>query len=151
MIGCASFVDIGLRQGIVNENDRYVEVMFDEIAARADWAIEEPENCNHAPIISADHMDIVAKAGESVKLSASAIDPDGNQLEAKWWIPANASTYQEGKAENLQVSHENGWETEFKIPDDAETGQIFVVNLEVTDIEIERPMTRFAQFIITVE
>jgi hypothetical protein len=36
------------------------------------------------------------------------------------------------------------------IPEDAVAGDVFVVNMQVRD-DAERPMTRFAQFVITVE
>lgn len=148
--GCGSFIDIGLRQGVTNSNERYVEVLFEELAARADWAVCEPQDCNHAPIVTADTLDYTAKAGETVSLSGSATDPDGDTLKATWWVPANATAYMEGKAENLAVSAESGWTTEFTVPADAEPGTVFAVNLEVQDTGVERPMTRFAQFFITV-
>ena len=127
-----------------------MEVLFEELAARADWAVCEPEDCNHAPIVTADTLDYTVKAGETVSLSGSATDPDGDTLRATWWVPANATAYMEGAAENLAVSQESGWTTEFTVPADAEPGTVFAVNLEVQDTGVERPMTRFAQFFITV-
>ena len=44
-----------------------------------------------------------------------------------------------------------GAEWKFTVPEDAQAGDIFVVNLEVQDAGVERPMTRFAQVVITVE
>ncbi|UWX54590.1 hypothetical protein NYZ99_17190 [Maribacter litopenaei] len=163
--GCASYIDIGLRTEITNrvggfnfgpnpepasfhESDRYTIIMWEELAARADWAIEEPENCNHAPIVSAETLDLSAKPGRTVSLSGTATDPDGNELTATWWVPAFSCTYKEGKAEGLSVSSESGWNTEFTIPKDAKKGDTFLVNLEVKD-NATRPMTRFAQYVIT--
>ena len=147
--GCASFINIGLRPEVSNRSEHYTIIMWEELAARADWAICEPEDCNHAPIVTADKLDFTAMPGQAVSLSSNAKDPDGDKLMAKWWVPAFSCTYREGKAEGLTVSSETGWNTEFTIPDDAKTGDKFVVNLEVRD-NATRPMTRFAQYVITV-
>ena len=123
--------------------------MWEELAARADWAICEPQDCNHAPIVTADLLDFTATPGQTVSLSGSAKDPDGDKLTSKWSVPAFSCTYMEGKAEGLAVSYGTGWNTEFTIPADAKAGEVFVVNLEVRD-NAARPMTRFAQYVITV-
>ncbi|WP_163326248.1 nucleoside hydrolase-like domain-containing protein [Draconibacterium mangrovi] len=162
--GCASFINIGLRPDVANRSNRfffgptpegakksnhYTIVMWEELAARADWAICAPQDCNHAPIVKADQLDFVAKPGQKVSLSGNAKDPDGDKLVGKWWVPAFSCTYKEGKAEGLAVSSETGWNTEFTIPADAKVGDKFIVNLEVKD-DATRPMTRFAQYVITV-
>ncbi len=147
--GCAGFIDIGLRSDVNNRgNNHYTIVMWEELAARADWAICEPADCNHAPIVTAETLDFTAAPGETVSLSASAKDPDGDKLSAQWYVPATSCTYKKGKAEGLSVSA-SGWNASFTIPADAASGDKFVVNLEVRD-EAERPMTRFAQYVITV-
>lgn len=147
--GAAGFIDIGLRPEITNRNNQYTIIMWEELAARADWAICEPQDCNHAPIVTADNLDFVAAPGQTVSLAGSAKDPDGDKLTSKWWVPAFSCTYKEGKAEGLVVSSESGWNTDFTIPSDAQAGDKFVVNLEVRD-NATRPMTRFAQYVITV-
>lgn len=162
--GCASFIKIGLRPDVSNRGDRntlvqssevsersthYTIIMWEELAARADWAICEPKDCNHAPIVTADKLDFMAEPGQKVSLSGNAQDPDGNKLTAKWWVPAFSCTYKEGKAEGLDVSSESSWNTEFTIPADAKVGDKFVINLEVRD-NATRPMTRFAQYVITI-
>lgn len=147
--GCASYIDLGLRQGIRNLHNRYTAVYFDELAARADWAIAGPEACNHAPIVRADQLDFKVKRGKTVTLSGTATDPDNNDLTVKWWIPTASCTYKEGKAESLEVSNQDGWTTSFTVPKDAKVGDRFVVNMEVSDVAT-RPMHRFAQFFIDV-
>ncbi|MDH6357925.1 nucleoside hydrolase-like domain-containing protein [Parabacteroides sp. PF5-9] len=147
--GAASFINIGLRPEVSNRNNYYTILMWEELAARADWAICEPQDCNHAPIVTADKLDFTATPGQTITLSGSAKDPDGDILTPKWWVPAAACTYKEGKAEGLVVSSESGWSTNFTIPADAKAGDKFAINLEVRD-DATRPMTRFAQYIITV-
>ena len=127
----------------------------------------DPEDCNHAPAVAAENLDITAKAGQVVTLAATAQDPDGNDLSASWWIPAASCTYgvapaEDGelsgdssggankKAANISISPD-GFAAEVTVPEDAQPGDLIVVNLEVQDQGVERPMTRFAQFFITVE
>ena len=147
--GCAGFIDIGLRSDVNNRgNNHYTIVMWEELAARADWAVCEPADCNHAPIVTAEALDFTAAPGETVSLSASAKDPDGDKLSAQWYVPAASCTYKQGKAEGLEVTA-SGWNATFVVPADAASGDKLVVNLEVRD-EAGRPMTRFAQYVITV-
>lgn len=147
--GCAGFINIGLRSDVNNRgNNHYTIVMWEELAARADWAISEPKDCNHAPVVTAEVADFTAAPGETVQFSGSATDPDGNALTASWYVPANSCTYKEGKAEGLTVQA-NGWNASFTVPADAKSGDKLVVNLEVRD-QAERPMTRFAQYVIVV-
>ncbi|MBR4209420.1 MAG: DUF1593 domain-containing protein [Lachnospiraceae bacterium] len=164
--GNASFIDIGLRQGLTHSDNHYTAVMFDELAARADWGILPYEECNHAPVVKAESLNLTAKAGETVSLAGSAEDPDGDELKASWWIPVPSCTYgreevvnENGsggpqivneKAPLLTLSAAEGWETTLTIPEDAQPGDLIVVNLEVQDQGVERPMTRFAQFVIEI-
>ena len=149
--GCSQFIHIGLRSDVNNRgNNHYTEVMWEELAARADWAVLEPAACNHAPIVRSEGLDITAAAGETVQLKVSASDPDGDKLTARWYVPAASCTYKEGNAEGLSVSAENGWNTSFTVPTDAAPGDLLVVNCEVRD-QADRPMTRFAQFVVTVQ
>ena len=149
--GCASFIDIGLRSDVNNRgNNHYTIVMWEELAARADWAICEPKDCNHAPIIEGGQLDFTAAPGETVQLSASASDPEGDRLDVQWYVPAASCTYKQGKAEGLSVAVGRTWNASFTVPEDAKSGDKLVVNLEVRD-EAERPMTQFAQYVITVK
>ena len=147
--GCASFVDLGLRQGINNRNNLFVEDMFQEWAARADWAVMDPEDCNHAPVVGADVLDYGVKPGVTVTLSGTAADPDGDELNITWWVPSGSWTYA-AAVEGTELAVEgNGTTATFTVPADAVAGDRFVVNLEVQDAA-DRPMTRYVQYIITV-
>ena len=145
----SNFITLGLRQDVANSGDHYTAVMFDELAARADWAVMPASQANHAPVITADALDFTAKAGGTVNLKGSAVDPDGDELNITWYAPVNASTYS-GAYENLVVTG-SGETAQITVPADAMAGDQIVVNMEVQDTGVERPMTRFAQFVITVE
>ena len=159
------FIDIGLRQDVCNSNDHYTAIMFDELAARADWAVKEPSECNHAPIVTAETLDFSAAAGDTVTLKGSAWDPDGDKLNVSWWVPMNACTYKDytGQVKSSMFGGVEKVESDipqltvegkrfvgkFTVPADAKVGDRFVVNMEVQDVA-ERPMTRFAQFVVNV-
>ena len=69
-------------------------------------------------------------------------------------MPANiyaAKTAEDGTVSEFEVPvTADGYAAQVTIPEDAQQGDVFVVNMQVKD-QAERPMTRFAQFVITVE
>ena len=151
----SEYIDIGLRRDVNNRGGNYTEMMFEELAARADWACLPAEACNHAPVVTAEVKDFEAAAGETVALTGAASDPDGNALTVTWSVPAYACAYAAKTAEDgtvaafeLPVAAE-GCTAQVTIPEDAAAGDVFVVNMQVRD-DAERPMTRFAQFVIVV-
>lgn len=158
----APYVNIGLRTDVSSHSDpHYTVVMFEDLASRADWAVCTPENCNHAPVVTADVQDFKVKAGDAVILTGSAIDPDGNELSARWWIPSASCSYivstdaeQKpvfGDTASVVIENKDNWNVVVTVPDDALPGSSFVVNLEVTDLGVEHPMSRFAQYVLTIE
>ena len=164
------YIDIGLRHDVNNKGkttatnimdalnigDHYTAIMFDELAARADWAILPADQCNHAPMVNADVKDFTAAPGGIVSMEATAEDPDGNDLKLSWYVSAGACVYaaktaEDGTLESFELPvTANGLTAQVTIPEDAKAGDVFVVNLEVQD-EADRPMTRFVQYVIVVE
>lgn len=150
--GTSNFVKLGTRSDIKNSYDnRYTALLFADLAARADWAICAPEDCNHAPVVGADVLDYTAKAGETVSLIGTAGDPDGDKLSITWWVPSGSWTYAAAVEGTELTAEGNGTTATFTVPADAVAGDRFVVNMEVCDTNVERPMTMFMQFVITVE
>lgn len=127
---------------------RFTPILFEELAARADWTIMPYEDCNHAPICTAEALDFTAKSGECVTLSAKVEDPDGDDYHTTWWVWESASDY-DGAATGLTVWNASELQANFTVPQDAQPGDYFNVLLQVQD-EADRPMTRFVQYIITV-
>ena len=152
----SEYINVGLRQDVNNRGGNFTEMMFEELAARADWAIMPYDQCNHAPVVTADALDCTAAPGAVVSLSGSASDPDGNELTVSWYVPAYACKYAAKTAEDGTVFEfevpvtADGYAAQLTIPEDAQQGDVFVVNMQVKD-QAERPMTRFAQFVTTVE
>lgn len=128
---------------------RWLVHLQEDWAARSDWAVGTYEECNHAPEVSAAQLDFTAAAGDTVELEGIASDPDGDELNIKWWVYEDASEYY-GEETGLQVSDPEQPATTFTVPADAEAGDYFNIIMEVTD-QADAPMTRYAQVIISVE
>jgi hypothetical protein len=72
---------------------RWVPAAQNDFAARLDWCVKDFKDANHAPVVQvAGPLLRDVKAGETVKLAATATDPDGNQLACKWWEYADADS-----------------------------------------------------------
>lgn len=111
----------------------FYPAMFNNFAARMDWANEGMGNRNPVVIINGDRginpIEVAGKAGEHFRLDASeSSDPDGDQLRFKWWLIPEAGTYAEG----LRISHKDSVVARVHIPLDA-AGKEFHIVCEVTD------------------
>ena len=122
---------------------RWVEVIQQDFAARADWCVMDYADANHPPVVKAVGTNRVnAKPGESLTLEIETSDPDGDALETKFWIYKEVGTYTgeatltaEGNSVQLQL-------------DDSSTGLLHVI-AEVKD-QREHPMTRYQRFVVEV-
>jgi len=131
--------------------DRYNPFLLDfqmEWAARADWCVNTPENCNHAPVISDVTADCTVAPGEAVALSAAISDPDGDNCTATWWTEATGCVYH-GEDPAKSIWSADGAETTFTVPADAQSGDCFIITLTVRD-DADAVMTRYAQLLVTV-
>jgi hypothetical protein len=116
---------------------RWREQFQNDFAARLDWCVADGfEKANHNPVavLNGDKsrrvLQLSAKPGETVRLSADGTtDPDGNQLEVRWWIYEEAS---KGAAPDFKPSSETGLHTRLHVPQDARPSTIHVM-LEVSD------------------
>ncbi|MDO9554228.1 DUF1593 domain-containing protein [Rhodonellum sp.] len=113
--------------------DYFYPAIFNNFAARMDWAKEGKGNRN--PIVAIDgdfSLDIITKntpQGTKIVLDASASsDPDGDTLNYKWWTQPEAGTY--NGTVNLLNSNSN--KVTIEIPANS-AGKNFHVVCEVTD------------------
>ena len=76
----------------------FYQATFNNFAARMDWANEGKGNRNPVVVVNGqqgiDLLKMKKKEGRSVKLDASkSFDPDGDEFSFKWWVLAEAGTY----------------------------------------------------------
>lgn len=72
---------------------RWVPAVQNDFAARMDWCVKDFKDANHAPVAKVQgSLKRDVKAGQAVKLAATASDPDGDKLTCKWWQYADADS-----------------------------------------------------------
>lgn len=125
---------------------RWIDVIQNDFAARADWAVMGYDEANHAPVPSIEgELDITAAPGTIVELNASATDPDGDEVTFEWWQYEEVGTY----AGSVELTATEGATSSFTVPEDAEAGSTIHIILEATDSG-EPPLTRYQRVIVTV-
>lgn len=108
---------------------RWVPAAQNDFAARMAWCVQTFQEANHAPVAHVSgplRRDV--KPGETVRLVATATDPDGNALTFKWWQYADADSAQSVVA---IIGSDTLDHAAFVVPD--EPGKQVQVVLEVTD------------------
>lgn len=125
---------------------RWVPAAQNDFAARMDWCVNDVEHANHSPVVKVKGglvRDV--KPGETVKLEASANDPDGNKLTYQWWQYADAdsatATVTIANSETLDRAH-------FVVPN--ESGKQVQVILEATDSGTP-PLTGYQRILYNIE
>ncbi len=108
---------------------RWIPAAQNDFAARLDWCVKEFKDANHAPVAKlTGNLNRDVKAGEMVKLEATATDPDGNKLTCKWWpyadVDSATTTVTIAKSDSLAKAS-------FVVPN--EPGKQVHIILEVTD------------------
>jgi hypothetical protein len=84
---------------------RWRQAFQHDFAARMDWCVtEDVKKANHNPVVflngdrSKAIVDLSARSGETVTLTSEGTsDPDGDSLEVRWWIYAEASTLRDAR------------------------------------------------------
>lgn len=111
----------------------FYPALFNNFAARMDWAKEGKGNRNPVVIINGDKslnpIEVNTKAGNKIKLDASkSSDPDGDQLIYKWWILPEAGSYKK----EITILNSDSTEATIEVPSDS-AGKNFHIICEVTD------------------
>jgi len=126
---------------------RWIDVMQNDFAARADWCVQDYNNANHAPVVSlVTKSRITAKPGSVVTLTGLAKDPDGHEVTFTWWQYHEVDTYT-GK---ISISGGNSKSASVTVPTDAKAGDDIHIVLEVTDKGIPQ-LARYQRVVITVK
>jgi len=124
--------------GSANKTCKYYEnyfypAIFNNFAARMDWADQGKGNRNPVVIINGDSgfvpIHIENKQGKLITLDASkSYDPDNDQISFKWWILPEAGTYQK----EIKISKKESNKITIKLPSDSAEQNVHVI-CEVTD------------------
>jgi hypothetical protein len=125
----------------------FFQVVQNDFATRLDWSTTSRyEDANHEPRVRIDGpLDIVASAGETVRLAGSASDPDGDPISIRWWQFEAVDSY-EGE---VSIVSPNSASTTINVPTDAEAGETIHMILQATD-DAPLPLTRYQRIIVTV-
>jgi hypothetical protein len=122
---------------------RWVEVIQNDFAARADWCVLDYKNANHPPKIKSKNQ-VFMNAGETTKIKVKTSDPDKNKVNVSFW------QYQEAGNSDLKATiNAKGNVSKITVPISAKKGDTFHVIAEAKD-NGENPMTRFQRIILIV-
>lgn len=125
---------------------RWVDVLQNDFAARADWCVQPYKEANHPPVVKLNHaQDLNVKPGTQVQLGGTATDPDGDKVNYRWWQYEEVDSY-EGK---IAIQHADQSKASFTVPKDAKIGTSIHVILEVTDSKVPK-LTRYQRVIATI-
>ncbi|MDA0172211.1 DUF1593 domain-containing protein [Solirubrobacter taibaiensis] len=124
---------------------RWVDVIQNDWAARADWLVKSYDDANHAPTVTTPHPDMVFAPGQRVALDGAALDPDGDAVTFKWWQYYEADTY----AGRIAIDGAATRNASFVVPSDAKPGDTIHAILEVKDAGTPA-LTKYQRVVVTV-
>lgn len=112
---------------------RFYQAIFNDFAARMDWAKDGVGNRNPVVVVNGDSglapLRLTPAPGDSVTLDASASrDPDSDRLKFSWWVLPEAGTY----TNEVAISGRDTSRAAIAVPSDAAGKSIHVI-CEVTD------------------
>ena len=124
---------------------RWAEAMQNDFASRADWCVKSFDEANHPPLVAlAQSNDLKALPGATVNLSAQGTsDPDGDELEYRWWQYREAGSYG-GTVEIRDAGIHNA---SFRLPSDVGKGKTVHIICEVTDSGTPQ-LTRYQRVLV---
>jgi hypothetical protein len=114
---------------------RWAVAAQNDFAARIQWTLSR--HGDHPPVVRGSGPSRV-RAGQTVRLSAYATDPDRDRVTLRWWQYREEGSYPAA----VTVRGDT-----VRIPADARPGQTISLILEGTD---DFPLTRYARVLLTV-
>lgn len=111
----------------------FYNAIFNNFAARMDWALTGKGNRNPVVIINKEKglepVRIKASAKQMLTLNAErSYDPDGDKLQFKWWILPEAGTYKQP----VKLNNADTRQLTLTLPDDFQGKELHII-CEVTD------------------
>lgn len=157
---------------------RWFDDIQNDFAARVEWTLTPNEDeVNHAPVVTVEQgVDISAKAGDEVVLTAHAMDLDGDDLTYKWWRYFEADTYQDFASskedveddslglllnvtreldenevvDSIEITNPESSQMSFLVPADAKAGDTIHMVIEVQD-NGKHQLKHYQRVVITVD
>ena len=127
---------------------RWFELSQLDFTARLKWTVTPTfAGANHEPRVTVTSgLNVTAAPGATVRLTATANDPDKNTMTTTWWQYTDADTY----PGTVTFSAPSALTTTFQVPADATAGQTIHAIVQVTDNGTPA-MTSFQRAIVTVK
>ena len=127
---------------------RWFELAQRDFAARLKWTVTPAfAGANHEPRVAVTSvLNLTTAPGATVRLTATAADPDRNTLTIKWWQYSDADTY----PGTITFSPADALTTTFQVPQDAMNGQTIHALIQVMDNGAP-PLTSFQRVVVTVK
>ena len=137
---------VGEETGAAVTVSRWRPAFQNDMAARMDWCVQEPEACNHPPVVIVDgphERSLIL--GDDLLLDASrSYDPDGRALSFHWWI------YPEAGDPGLAIELDNADQPTVRVKTPKE-GQQTRLHLIVSVTDSGTPaLTRYERLVLRV-
>ncbi|TKT92793.1 DUF1593 domain-containing protein [Dyadobacter frigoris] len=123
---------------------RWIDVIQNDFAARADWCVKSYNNANHPPnvkLLSQSYLSV--KPGKIILLSGQASDPDSDKLTYHWWRYEEVGSYKN----KVAILNAASPKANMTIPGDIKKGDTIHIILEVKDSG-KPSLTRYQRMII---
>jgi hypothetical protein len=125
---------------------RWLEVIQNDFASRADWCVKPFSLANHPPVINLKSpKKLLLKAGAEAEIIVSTFDIDKNKVDVNFWQYNEAGNTDQ----KLVISQKNNFRAKIKLPISSKKGDIFHVIVEGKDNGIPN-LTRYQRVVIEV-
>jgi hypothetical protein len=126
---------------------RWREAVQNDLAARMRWTTTDGfDRANHPPVVALDHSEtLTVPSGGTVRLNAAAsYDPDGDDLQFRWFTYPEAGTY----TGPVTISDPHARTTQVALGGITTPASVHVI-VEVTDSGTP-PLTRYARVVLEI-
>jgi hypothetical protein len=117
-----------------------------DFAARMKWSVTPKyEDANHEPGVAIEGpLEVMASAGETIRLNGRISDPDNDKVNIKWW------QFKVGSFQNeVTIADAQSARCRITIPKDAKGGQTIHLILQATD-DGTPALTRYQRVVVRV-